>query len=409
MKYRNLASIIFSIAIKKMKIGVIWLLLFLWSFVHLFAQNDTAFFPFRITKFNPVTQVKNQYKTSTCWSFSVASFLESEILRKVHDTIDLSEMYFVRKVYEAKAEKYVRMQGTISLSGGGVLNDVIDILPLCGFLPEQVYPASGTGGPWQDHSLMDKTVKKFLERIINAPGPIRDTLWQIRFQRLLDSFLGEVPAMFQWNGQMYSAQSFRESLGIDQSDYVVLTSFLHHPWYAAFSVEVPDNWNWAKAWNIPLDELEQTVHDAVMNGYTVAWASDISEPGFLWKEGLATLAGDTALHLPNSGSGSRKDNGDEFSMVYKDEPLVSQVFRQQEFDRHKTTDDHAMHIIGIAVDTAGKNWFVVKNSWGSYGTRFKGYLMVSRQYFRAKTLTVLLPVEALPENLKRKLNFKSLP
>lgn len=362
------------------------------------------FEPFRVVCLNPSTTVKDQNKTNTCWSFSVVSFLESELLRKFRDTFDLSEMYFVRTVYEKKAEKYFRMHGTINLTGGGVLNDVMDAIAAFGVVPEQVYPASKTGGSLQDHTLLDKTIRNFMEKVVTDQVAFIDTLWKSKFSALLDDWLGEVPDHFYWKGHIYNPFTFRDSLGIQPSNYIVLTSFLHHPWYSEFPVEVPDNWNWAKAWNVPLDELEQQVRYALSNGYTVAWAADISEPGFDWKNGMAYLSRDSvsvSLSQISSAQGEYLFK----TIVPSQEPIVTQSFRQMQFDWYATTDDHAMHIVGMAEDTTGRLWYIVKNSWGNRGTRFNGYILISGAYFRAKTISVLMPREAMLNELQRKLNL----
>jgi len=385
-----------------MKKKILWSLFILTVAYNAFPQQLLHVEPFRIVCLNPSTQVKNQYKTNTCWSFSVISFLESELLRKSQDTFDLSEMYFVRNIYEKKAEKYFRMHGTISLSGGGVLNDVMDAIPAFGIVPEQVYPALRTGGPLQDHTLLDKTIKSFMEKIVTGQNAFTDTVWKTRFSALLDEWLGEIPDHFYWKGHLYTPFGFRDSLGIEPSRYIVLTSFLHHPWYSEFPVEVPDNWNWATAWNIPLDDLEQAVRTALSKGYTVAWAADISEPGFDWKNGIAYLSGEP-VQASETQSASAQEEFTRNVPVPTKEPLVNQLFRQKEFDRYATTDDHAMHIIGMAEDSTGRIWYMAKNSWGTQGTKFNGYLFVSVPYFRAKTLTVLMAREALPDELQRKL------
>jgi bleomycin hydrolase len=387
-----------------MRKEILWLVFILYAAVSAFPQKPDHFGPFRVVCLNPSTPVKDQYKTNTCWSFSVVSFLESELLRKLKDTFDLSEMYFVRNVYEKKAEKYFRMHGTISLSGGGVLNDVMDAVPAVGVVPEQAYPAGRTGGSLQDHTLLDKTVKSFMETLVNDQVAFTDTAWKGRFSALLDDWLGEVPDHFSWKGHYFTPLAFRDSLGIEPSHYIVLTSFLHHPWYSEFPVEVPDNWNWASAWNVPLDELEQTVRHALSYGYTIAWAADISEPGFDWKNGMAYLSGEPVPAYAGQSAGAQDESCDKISLPSQ-EPFVNQLFRQKEFDRYATTDDHAMHIIGMAEDSTGRVWYIAKNSWGTRGTKFNGYLLVSGPYFRAKTISILMPKEAMLDELKRKLHL----
>ena len=42
-------------------------------------------------------------------------------------------------------------------------------------------------------------------------------------------------------------------------------------------------------YNVPLDEMEQIMENAIANNYSIAWASDVSEPYFSHKNGLAIV------------------------------------------------------------------------------------------------------------------------
>lgn len=380
---------------------IIGIILFISLSYYLGAQNIPNPDPFTILKLNPCTPVKNQYKTNTCWCFSVLAMFESELLQKTGDTLNLSEMYIVRKVYEQKAIKFVRMHGTISLTGGGALNDAPDIWPVSGIVPEPVYHADKTGGDLQDHTQLDQSVKEWLTaRIGGNPDDRISDHWLAAFDSLLDQALGPVPEHFIWKGREWTPSSFADSLGIHPFDYWLMTSFSHHPWYTRFAVEVPDNWNWGQAWNIPMQELKEVITSSLLNGYTVAWAGDISEPGFDWKNGVAKLqqdAVDTAekqiYELKNIHNGH----------TALGEPIVTQALRQQWFDDYATTDDHAMLLIGLAKDTAGRTYYIAKNSWGTQHTRYGGFLFIAEPYLLGKTLTFLVNRNSIPLEIKKKI------
>ncbi|MDR0427849.1 MAG: aminopeptidase, partial [Dysgonamonadaceae bacterium] len=243
-------------------------------------KNKTDGFEFTVVKENPITSIKNQSGSGTCWAFSGVAMIESELIRMGKGEYDLSEMFVVRKNYEDKAKKYVRMHGTINFAPGGSFADVIDCIKYYGIVPNAEMTGLNYGEPLHKHGEMDGVLKSYVEAIIKNPNKKISTAWFAGYNGILDAYLGKNPQSFTYNGVSYSPQSFAQSLGINPDDYISITSFTHHPFYSAFPIEFPDNWRWAYAHNLPLEEMMEVIEHALNGGYTVAWASDVSEIGF---------------------------------------------------------------------------------------------------------------------------------
>ena len=335
---------------------------------------------FTIIKDLPATFIKNQSLTNTCWSFSVISMLESELLRMGKDTFDLSEMYVVRHIYEEKAEKYIRMHGTINFAGGGFFHDVIHVLDSLGMVPDEVYTGLVKGEKIHFHEQMDDTLKKYVEKIVVDRNNKDTSDWKDGFTEILDSCLGVLPKSFAFENVNYTPELFASGLNLDLDDYVEITSFNHHPFYQKFILEVPDNWAWGDFFNVPLDELIEIISYSVDNGYTVAWSADISEKGFLWNKGVAIVP-----DVP--------------------EKKITQSLRQEGFDNYATTDDHGMQITGLAIDNKGNKYFRVKNSWGVSGSPYNGYLYASEPYVRYKTIAIMVNKNGIPDYIRQKLHL----
>ncbi|UCH15893.1 MAG: aminopeptidase [Bacteroidales bacterium] len=322
------------------------------------------------------TRVKNQYNSSTCWSFSVISMLESELLRLNKGNHDLSEMFIIRHTYPAKAEKYVRMHGHINFSGGGAPNDVIDVIKKFGIVPEKTYPTI-------DENLiycqMDSLLKEYIHNVVSGSNKRLNAVWYNDYNKILDTYLGELPDTFDYDSITFTPLDFAEQLGLNMDDYILITSYTHHPFYSKFILEVPDNWSWGKAYNVPLDELVEIIDSAVFNDYTVVWSADISEKGFSFANGLAIMP-----------EGVEKP--------------ITQEMRQDGFDNYTTTDDHGLHITGIAEDQNNTKYYYVKNSWGTSNI-YNGYMYVSEAYVRYKTMSIMLNKNAVPEKIAEKLKL----
>ncbi len=386
-----------------------YIVLFAWAlavFV-LTAQNG---YQFSVIKENPITPVKNQSSSSTCWSFSGVGLFESELIRMGKGEFDLSEMYIVRRNYEDKAVKYARLHGHLNFAAGGSFADVVETLNDFGILPEEAYRGLNYGSETHNHGELDKVLKGYMDGIIGARNVT--PVWFEGFSSILDTYLGEVPETFVYEGKEYDAHSFRDWLGLKQEDYISLTSYTHHPFYTAFPVEVPDNWRWALSYNLPIDELMEVMEHAIKEGYTIAWASDVSEAGFS-RSGIAIVPDENAPENAGSdqvrwlGQSARERDADLRARVGVEllaEKNITQEMRQVAYDRYETTDDHGMQIYGIAQDQQGNPFFMVKNSWGETGP-YKGLWYASFPFVKYKTLSIVLNKKALPVSIAKKLGL----
>lgn len=361
----------------------------------------------------PVTSVKDQNKSGTCWCFSGTSFFENEIRKAGGDSLDLSEMFTVRWCYLDKADRYVRMYGQANFAAGGSILDVPYVWKKYGAVPEEVYSGLNYGEDKHVHGELDGALKAYVDVMVKKPNKKLSTAWRKGFEGILDAYLGEVPQTFTYNGKEYTPQSYAASLGIDPDNYVALTSFTHHPFYENFIFEVPDNWLWAQYTNLPLDELKAVVDNALANGYTVAWAADVSEDGFKWTDGVALIPkgkdendmdGTELSRWVHLSDKDRQNEKYAFSGPVE-EIAVTQELRQQMFDSQETTDDHGMEIVGTARDQKGNRYYKVKNSWDT-NQKYNGYLYVSEPFFLAKTLNLLVNKKAVPASIEKKIGLK---
>ncbi|MDD4776893.1 MAG: C1 family peptidase [Fermentimonas sp.] len=375
--------------------------------VSIFAQGA---YTFKTVKENPITSVKNQSNTGTCWSFSGVGLLESELIRMGKGAFDLSEMYIVRKNYEDKAKKHARLHGHLNFAAGGSFADVFETINDFGIIPNDAYPGLNYGSDSHDHGELDKVLSGYMAGIIGSRN--LSPVWFDGFSSILDTYLGEVPEKFIYKGVEYTPHTFAEYVELDQDDYVSLTSFSHHPFYEAFSIEVPDNWRWADSYNLPIDELTEVMDNAIMNGYTIAWASDVSEPGFS-RSGIAIIPDENAPENAGSdqerwlGQSSRERDASIRSRVGAEvlaEKQINQEMRQAAYDNYQTTDDHGMQIYGIATDQNGKKYYMVKNSWGETGP-YNGLWYASEPFVKYKTLSIVLHKDAIPDSIAEKLGL----
>lgn len=317
---------------------------------------------------------EDQGKSSTCWSFSGMSFLQAELLRMGKtDDLNLSEMFVVRNMYPLKADNYVRMHGKANFSEGGAFSDNLICLRKFGLLPQSVYSGNSKDGAYNHNNLIAQ-LEPMLNKLANEPKTINPN-WKNGVDSLLDAHLNPVPKTFQYKGKTFTPQSFSKELGLNADDYILLTSFTHHPYYKPFVLEVPDNWNWETVYNLPVTEFTEVAKHAVEKGYPVAWAADVSDEGFNGKKALA---------LADEGK------------------PVSAERRQQAFDIFETQDDHGMLIVGLAEDTQGTKYFKVKNSWGTKSPAGH-YLYASENYFGYKTTAIMINRHALPKKIAKKL------
>lgn len=339
------------------------------------------------------TEVKNQNRTGTCWTFAGNSFIESELLRDGKEGINLSEMFIVRNMYPEKADLYVRYHGTIQFGEGALTNDVMRSIEKYGVVPETEYSTRPSNG-YLNHAEMSGILEDMLKRVVATDPSNRTTKWKKAFEAVLDVYMGETPKTFKVDGVEYTPISYRDHLGIDAKQFIDITSFTHHPFYEKFVLEVPDNFSRGEFYNVPMKEMLIIVESALESGYTVDWGADVSEPSFESKYGLAINPADMKQMILD------KDKL-QWDSIYT-ELEITQEERQEDFDNYLTQDDHGMHIVGIVKDKFDRKYFVVKNSWGTEKRGHGGYLYVSYSYFMHKTTSITLNKKGVPKQISNK-------
>lgn len=340
--------------------------------------------------------VENQGRTGTCWSFSGLSFFQAEALRNGKGKgVNLSEMFVVRKMYPLKAANYVRMHGKANFGEGGGFPDDLLCLREYGLVPQSVY--DGNRDKVYNHAEMVSILEGMTKTIGANEGTVNPN-WKKAVDGVLNAYMGDAPEKFDYQGKSYTQQSFAKELGLNADDYVLISSFTHHPYYQQFVLEVPDNWNWERVYNVPLNEFTAIAENAIQTGYTIAWASDVSEKGFNFIEGLAVV--------PETDFSDM--TAEEKKKVFEEpvkEKTITPELRQKAFDNFETQDDHGMHIVGMAKDQNGKVYFRVKNSWGTTNPG-SGYFYASENFFAYKTTCIMLNKKALPADIANKLGIK---
>jgi bleomycin hydrolase len=341
------------------------------------------------------TSIKNQGSSGTCWSYSTTSFLESEMIKAGKKPVNLSELYTARCAYVEKGKNYVRMHGALSLGDGGELHDVINMYRQYGALPYEQYTGLNYGTNINKLGEMGAMTEGILKGVVqNANGQLSPN-WVNAYTATIDSYLGKVPESFEYNGKKYTPQTFAQQVvGLNPDDYVEFSSFTDHPYYKKFTLLVPDNWSYDQVYNLQLDDVTNVIDNALKNGYTVAWATDVSEKSFSWVNGVAYVP-ETPYEVMTAEQ--KKDMFDG----PKPEMTITPEIRQQAFDNYNTTDDHGMHIVGLAKDQNGKEYYIVKNSWGP-SNDYKGYLYVTKAFVRYKTTALLLNKKGLPADIIKK-------
>ena len=366
---------------------------------------------FTTIKENPITSIKDQNRSGTCWDYSTLSYFESEILKATGKTYDLCEAFVANKTYMDRAVQVVRQHGDCQFSQGGSAYDVLHVLKNQGICPEDAMPFPGSlyGDSLNNFNEFFGQLEPYVAGIAKSTANKISSQWKVGLQGILDAYLGQCPEKFTYEGKEYTPKSFAASLGLNFDDYVTITSYSHHPYYTQYAVEVQDNWRNPLSWNLPMEDMARILENAVMNGYTVAWGGDVSEPGFT-RKGLAYFV-DTKKAEGLSGSdmarwlklspAKRTNLIDSLGCKVPElEPTAEQ--RQQRFDNWELTDDHGMLIFGIAKDQHGKEYYMVKNSWGETGD-YKGIWYMTKNYIVANTMDFMVNKNAIPADILQKM------
>lgn len=368
---------------------------------------------FTTIKANPITSIKDQNRSGTCWAYSTLSFLESEILKNSGKTYDLCETFVVSHTYMDRAVKTVRMHGDVSFSQGGSAYDPIYCLQNYGICPEEAMALPGTpiGDSLNNYNEFFTVMTPYVEALAKSSAKKLTPAWKKGLQGIIDAYIGEKPTEFEYEGKKYTPKTFTESLGLNLDDYVSITSYTHHPFWKPFVVEVQDNWRWHQSYNVPIEELTRIIDNAIMEGYTIMWGGDVSEDGFT-RKGLG-IAYDAKLVQNLSGSdaarwlrlpATKKSEKYDSLGVNAPELVPTQEMRQEAYDNWETTDDHGMHIYGIAKDQNGREYYMVKNSWGEYGD-YKGTWYMTKAFVTYKLMDMMLNKNALPKDIRKKLGI----
>lgn len=359
----------------------------------------------------PATPVKNQASTGTCWCFATTSFLESELLRMGKGTYDLSEMFIVRQKYMNQLQDNYLREGKGNIGQGSLSHTYKHAFDQVGVVPEEAYTGINYNSETHSHGELTKYLRALADVAVKQRH--RSPEYYKLIDNLFDTYLGKLPETFTYNGKQYTPQTFAASLGLNMDDYIELTSFTHHPYYKKFDVEVPDNWEHELIYNLPLDELMSVIDHSLNKGYTVCWDGDVSEKGFSFKNGVAInpevtkvedLSGTDRARFEKMDTNGRLEEVYKFEQPYPEVNVTPEV-RQQGFESFVTTDDHLMHITGIAKDQNGTKYYITKNSWGTDRNKFGGYLNMSGSFVRAKTIYIMVHKDAIPNDIRKKLGL----
>lgn len=368
---------------------------------------------FTVVKENPITSIKDQNRSGTCWDYSTLSYFEAEILKKTGKTYDLCESFVANKTYMDRAIQVVRLHGDCQFAEGGSAYDPLYCIQHYGICPEDAMPLPGTlyGDSLNNYNEFFSLLEPYVNAVARNKAAKISSQWKVGLQGILDAYLGKCPESFTYKGKTYTPKSFAASLGLDWNDYVSITSYTHHPFWTTFPVEVQDNWRNPGSWNVPMDDMMRIIDNAVENGYTIAWGGDVSEDGFT-RSGLAYMIdGKKAESLAGSDmakwlklSKTEKRNLIDSLGCNVPEVTPTQEQRQERFDNWELTDDHGMLIFGIAKDQNGKEYYMVKNSWGEAGD-YKGIWYMTKNFIAANTMDFMVNKNAIPKDIRKKLGI----
>ncbi len=342
------------------------------------------------------TSIKNQGSAGTCWSFSGNSFIESEMIRMKKKPVDIAEIFTARQVYLGKARNYILLGGNMGLGDGAELHDVMNIIRKNGAMPKSAYTLDDYGKGTVKSGEMQKKIKEILDTFLKNPNN-KSATWVKDISDYMDAQMGKIPEKFDYEGKTYTPQTFaKEVVGINAYDYIEISNYKDNPYYEKMVQPVSDNWSGDQLYNVPMNTLTDAVDNALSKGFTVGWATDVSEPYFSWKNGVAIVPNVNDLY--NITDDQKKTFFDGPSK----EKEITEDMRLDGLYTMYTTDDHGMHIVGKAKDQNGKEYYKVKNSWGETND-YKGYLYVTKTFVQLKTTALMLNKNSLTKELRAKL------
>ena len=368
---------------------------------------------FTTIKENKITSIKDQNRSGTCWAYSTLSYFESEILKKSGKTYDLCEAFVANKTYMDRAIQVVRLHGDCQFSQGGSCYDPLYCLMNYGICPEDAMPFPGSlyGDSLNNFNEFLGVMEPYVAAISKSTEKKISSQWKVGLQGILDAYLGKCPEKFKYEGKEYTPQSFAASLGLNFDDYVTITSYTHHPFYTKFAVEVQDNWRNPLSYNVPMDEMRRIIDNAIDNGYCIAWGGDVSEEGFTRKgtayaydtKKIQSMKGSDAARWLRLEKSKKTELFDSLGCTAP-EIIPTQEMRQERFDNWELTDDHGMLIYGVAKDQNGKEYYMVKNSWGEWGD-YKGIWYMTKAFIAANTMDYMVNKNAIPKDIRKKLGI----
>lgn len=375
-------------------------------------ETPRSGYRFKVLSEIKTTPVKDQQSVGTCWDYATVSLLETELLRKGKEEVDLSELFVAKNCYAEKGIRYVRFHGNTNFSEGGQAHDVIDAIRKHGIVPEEVYTGLQYGRKFHIHGELVAALRGMLDGINKNPNKELTPVWPLGMNAFIETYLGKTPEVFTYRGKSYTPQEYAASLELKWDDYIELTSFEAYPFYEAVVLPMPDNWLHGHYYNLPLEELMEVMTHALIHGFSIAWDGDVSHSGFNHRNGLAILPTDQ----PEEMTGAEIDKWQAMSPAERKakitpfvspapEMKVDDARRQQTFNSRVTTDDHLMHITGLAQDQYGTLYFNTKNSWNAASNDFGGYLYMSEQFVRLQTVAIMIHKDALPKHIRKKLHL----
>ena len=355
-----------------------------------YSQNDVH--NFKMLNQVKTTPVKNQGKTGTCWAFATTSFVETELLRLGAEELDISEMFTVRHKLLAMAEKYVRYHGSYNFGDGGQAHDVLDIIDNYGLVTEEAYSGMNIGLETHNHGEMTTVIQAMLDAVLKKKSGKLTAKWKEAVEAVLNIYLGTPPDNFDYNQAEYTPKSFVKRFGFNTNDYVEITSYTHVPFYEKFNLQLPDNWSNEEYYNVPMNELVEIIDNALNNGYSVCWDGDSGGDNFYRNEGYAVIP-------------EKEKKKDEKVTLPEKEKKITQEMRQESFENFDVTDDHLMHLVGIAENQEDTKFYYTKNSWGTENKKYDGYWYMSEEYVKLKTVAIMVHKDSIPQKIKEKLGL----